>query len=444
MDIAAGTAGFISLGIQILQSLTNYYQAYKSQHHKVVSTTQKIKDLLELLKLLEDEIQARRSRPDYKRCLDVVAQCDASCKDTVKELQTVLDKVKVSPTQSALSTIKVAATKLGYPFRESTLIKIEEEVADFRNNLAAALSILQLKDSRSALDHMSVLKDAVDSVRAHQISSSAKQWLDPPDPSLDHNRLAASRFLDTGLWFLDGSQFSDWLQGHIKFLWMHGVAGCGKSLLCSSVIDRTLKEKAMLADAIVVYYYFSFADASKQNLSGMLRSLMFQLSRDSAEGAKALEDLQNRHSLGFPPDHVLVEHLRDSLQAWPYSYIIIDALDEIPDGQGRVKVLKVLKTLRGWKLPQSQLSLLVTSRDLWDIRNSLAVGSREEVGMRNGGIDRDIARYIHGQLLVDPRLQKWHNFRTRIEESLSVRGRRNVSTRVSVWKIRVNWELTRS
>jgi hypothetical protein len=87
-------------------------------------------------------------------------------------------------------------------------------------------------------------------------------------------------------------------------------------------------------------------------------------------------------------------------------YILIDALDESPQGTQRDDVLKSIMTVRDWSMPG--LHLLVTSRDELDIRESLNATSNEKVAMKNDGIDQDISNFISKKLSTDLKFRtKW-------------------------------------
>lgn len=47
----------------------------------------------------------------------------------------------------------------------------------------------------------------------------------------------------TGLWFVMGDRFKQWLSKANSILWLHGFAGCGKSVLPSTAIQYTFLEK---------------------------------------------------------------------------------------------------------------------------------------------------------------------------------------------------------
>ena len=56
------------------------------------------------------------------------------------------------------------------------------------------------------------------------------------------------------------------------------------------------------------------------------------------------------------------------------------------------------------------------------IRSSLDFSSNQEVRMRNGGIDKDIADFVSGRLQEDRRLRKWLPYSNKIQETLAKRA----------------------
>lgn len=246
-----------------------------------------------------------------------------------------------------------------------------------------------------------------------------KDWLAPPDAYIDHNRACAQRYSETGLWFLQGSSFLSWLDGDLSFLWLTGFAGCGKSILCSSAIERTLAARTRYPDTGIAFYYFSFADTSKQGVSGMLRALIFQLTIQCEHGHQVLSSFRTAHEAGQPSDLELCQLLRELTSKFQKVCILLDALDEVPEGVARDLLLDTLTTLRCWKVPT--LHVFATSRNLEDIRMRLKAQSLVEVVMKNVEINEDIARYVNGCLDSSVNLQRWRNEREYIQRNLTER-----------------------
>ncbi|KAI4124107.1 MAG: hypothetical protein LQ338_004979 [Usnochroma carphineum] len=76
-------------------------------------------------------------------------------------------------------------------------------------------------------------------------------------------------------WVLQCPAFHSWLEGDpnlSRILWVHGVPGCGKSILSAFLIGH-------LQDAgySCQYFFFRFGDSSKKTVNSLLRSLAYQI-----------------------------------------------------------------------------------------------------------------------------------------------------------------------
>jgi hypothetical protein len=120
---------------------------------------------------------------------------------------------------------------------------------------------------------------------------------------------------------------------------------------------------------------------------------------------------------------VLQDYLRRLIGRFDHIYLLVDALDESPRNKLREKVLDTLEHVRSWDL--GGVHLFVASRDELDIRESIGRSSDEEVAMRNGRIDDDIADYISSQLSDNRRLRNWLPYREKIQDTL-VKGAQGV------------------
>jgi hypothetical protein len=163
----------------------------------------------------------------------------------------------------------------------------------------------------------------------------------------------------------------------------------------------------------VVYYYFDFRDADKQNRQGLLSSLLVQLAAESDPCYEILSRLYTSHARGVrqPTDVALTHCLKDMLEHYRQAtYIVIDAIDKCSNTSGfptpRGKVLEFLEGLINLQLPH--LRICVASRPEVDIRNtlepltSLRVSLHEESGQR-----KDILDHITKIIRTDERMRKW-------------------------------------
>ena len=414
LSVAGSVAGLISLGIQVTQSLVNFYNAYKNRDSDLVHMIERLDSLIDTFQCLKKALSDRQFQVDERSLVESIETSIKSCEEWIQELQDECQKFTKTSSQGVKAAVRVAGRRVTYPFRQSTLQKLDEDVGEIRANLSSALNVLQLKDTQRIQDDVTQLKVLL-------ISSDLRDWLKAPDATIDHNVACAKKHPGTGKWLVKSPQFSRWLTEENSFMWLNGFAGSGKSVLCSTVIQFALRHRRSDPKVGIAFFYFTFNDESKQDVSAMLRALLLQLSSQLRDGHVDLARLHESYKAGTPPLPVLIEHLQRLIQRFHQVYIMLDALDESPRNGSRVYVLDALEAMRDWVV--QGLHLFVTSRDEPDIRDSLDISAAQQVIMQNAGIDKDIADFISGRFDADRRLRKLLPYRDKIQETLAKRAK---------------------
>ncbi|OGE48611.1 hypothetical protein PENARI_c027G02139 [Penicillium arizonense] len=201
LSIASGIAGLLSLGIQVTQSLANFYIAYKDQDNNLAKITQNLKNIQGIFRCLHVAVQDHRSKADAQEILKEAGQATHKCEEIIKELDMECRKIQKDLAPGFKGRIQVAGRRAAYPFRKSTLQKLEEDIGEIRANLSFALDVLQLKCHDQIQDDILELKTLLERTNASQVSSTIRAWLMAPDASLNHNAACAKRHQDTGLCF---------------------------------------------------------------------------------------------------------------------------------------------------------------------------------------------------------------------------------------------------
>ena len=417
LSITAGVVGLLGFGIQVTDSLVTFYSSYKGQGVEVARMAEKLESLSDTFRYLDTALRNRTFRPDEEGLIKSVESSISNCDEVIQELKEECDKLQKVPNNGIKAIVTAAGRRVAYPFRESTLKKLHENIDDICHNISLALEVLQLRDNETVQDDITEVKLLIESVRATQVSWTIRDWLKAPDATINHNAACAKRYPGTGSWFVKGSTFATWLTKDSSFLWVNGFAGSGKSVLCSTAIQYSARQKRTDPGIGLAFFYFTFNDDSKRDESAMVRDLLLQLSGQRSDSQTDLARLHDSYSMGLPPTAVLMAYLRQLIQKFDQVYILVDALDESPRYDQRDQVLDTIQTMREWHLPG--LHLLVTSRDEPDIRESLSPTKNEEVVMKNDEINQDIADFISGQLETNPKLRKWRAFRDRIQQALT-------------------------
>ena len=421
--VLGSTVGVISLGIQVTQSLVDFYNANRYRDTELAGIIGRLESLAETFQYLAKALTGRTFRADEQSLVKNIEMSIASCDEMIQELHVECQKFSETSSTGIRATARVAGRRITYPFRQSTLQKLDEDIGEMRINLSIALDVLHLNDTQRFHEDVTEMKALLESVQTNQISSGLRDWLSAPDAFVDHNAACAKKHPGTGTWLVKGSHFSEWMVEENSVMWLRGFAGSGKSVLCSTAIQSVLRHRGYDRSIGVVFFYFTFNDDSKQDESSMLRTLLLQLSSQLQDGYTDLTRLHESYKAGRPPSPVLLEYLRRLIQRFHHVYILLDALDESPRSGSRVYVLDALQTIRQWGM--GNLHLFVTSRDELDIHESLNLSTVQQVAMSNTGIDQDIVDFISGRLSGDRRLRRLLPYQDKIQEALA-QGARGV------------------
>lgn len=273
-SIAAGAAGLLSLALTMTEALVKYYDAYRNRGIELKEMTTKLEALLKDLKILEDVIEERKWRSDEKKIREAIEESISKSADAIQGLQEEVQKFEKEPTTSFGQTIRVAGRKAAYPFRKSTLMKLEEDVDDFQHNLNSVLLTLNVKDHNILRGDVEDIKKMIQIGQAETVAANVRDWLKAADASIEYTSATEKRHSQTGQWLVQGSIFRDWLVQGNSFLWLKGFAGCGKTVLCSTSIQHTFRHVQSQHEGALAYFFFTFRDDSKQDASAFLRSTL--------------------------------------------------------------------------------------------------------------------------------------------------------------------------
>jgi hypothetical protein len=144
-SIAGSAVGNMSLGLTVCQGLFQYYSACRDSSADVKALVSSLDGLIRALEQFESTINDQQF--DSKARADI-APFLTECEDAVKNLERELEKVKKEPPTASGGRLKAklgnASKTLLYPFRESTLKKLQGFVGEVRENLSLAASSVHL------------------------------------------------------------------------------------------------------------------------------------------------------------------------------------------------------------------------------------------------------------------------------------------------------------
>ncbi|QSZ37359.1 hypothetical protein DSL72_009457 [Monilinia vaccinii-corymbosi] len=298
--------------------------------------------------------------------------------------------------------------------------KIDEHTRSVRNDM---------RDIRDTVNQQgsvfSNIKDGQEAANQEYRKDKFKSWLSTADPRTNHDSARKHFEPGTGSWFLQSTEYCSWKVSENSFLWIQGLSGCGKTILCSTIIHEMTEYCEHNANCFIAYYYFSFNDIEKQKATNLLRSIIAQLIHTIDADLDNIIDIYERVSAKVPCLQELKAILKTILMLDGTFYLVFDAVDECPRGQqedSRKVVCETLQELSSWGC--EHLHILITSRKEADIEELIIeIPTLSTVFIKNENVNLDIRRYIQTQMKNDTKLKKWSSeIKMEIETALTDRA----------------------
>jgi Cdc6-like AAA superfamily ATPase len=285
-----------------------------------------------------------------------------------------------------------------------------------------------IQDKLKQLQHKENLYAAIENLKfsistentlrrmAHsQDDEKVLSWLGSNTAQNNHNTARKKHEPTTGNWFLQSETFTQWSNATKSSLWLYGKAGSGKTILCSTIIERIIEicGSSNPADKCA-YFYFDFQ--AKWNVDDMLRSIIVQFCASKREVPRELHHLHQECLDGRrqPRKSSLLEILFSLLTTSSRTFVILDALDECIN---RADLLDTIEEIV--KVSTKYLNVVVTSRKERDIDKRLKTLFVYDVALEENVIDSDITLHIHECLKNDAELRTWDlETKNNIEQAL--------------------------
>ncbi|SCV35431.1 related to ankyrin [Fusarium fujikuroi] len=281
------------------------------------------------------------------------------------------------------------------------------------NQVQAEKKIIDTLDSQGGISEIRYTTQDTNTImkesRVEHRQDKMNKWLSPPDPSINRNKALLQRQEGSGQWFLQSATYSAWKAEQNSLIWLHGLPGCGKTILSSAIVDDLEKSETLFRG--LLYFFFDFTDTSKQSLEGLVCSLCSQLYRKERKVQERLDSLYSSCDDGHqqPTTEALEAAFNDMIQQAGEVWIVVDALDECRTRKGFPTggLLSWLKTLLDTQ--QLNVHLLVTSRPEQDIESAITGWDRiqDVVPIQSKLTMDDIRTYVHTRVRQHPGLARW-------------------------------------
>ena len=171
------------------------------------------------------------------------------------------------------------------------------------------------------------------------------RWFSTVKPAEKQQDFQSSCIDGTGQWIFDETSYRTWLSSKNSGLFVWGIAGAGKTIISSIVIQKL----STYDGCTLAYFYCRNNDPESQNPLNILGSLISQSASQNKDAEIDASNFYARHNDPHSP-HPTVEQLGELLQRMSTRFqdgltVVVDGLDECGTAINRERLLNVLSTL---------------------------------------------------------------------------------------------------
>ncbi|KAH7124994.1 hypothetical protein B0J13DRAFT_647093 [Dactylonectria estremocensis] len=404
MDVAAAGIALFQLLDRVIQVSKHIIDTVKDAPNDIQLINSEIVTLQLILKQLRDSGR-----------LDIPVLTDNNgplrrCQTAVEELEILLPREAVFLSSGKRrKTCEITFATLAWVLKESKAKKLLAEISQQKGTILLGLSGSMVQDIRAIKDDIDKIREAMKDNLTNQTRDSVLDWLQSTNPSAKHNASFQNHEPETSHWIHQTPEWQAWLSTDpcTNFLWLHGIPGCGKTVLASYLIEQVKEFCGSHEDVEYAFYYC--VQNTQDETEPFLRWVVSRLCRRSSFVPEPLIAAHNERC--EPPIKDLLEFLRIILHKFNRVFIILDAVDE---SKTREKLLRVLRALSQFQ----NVQLLATSRNYYDIETTLADVSTS-VSMSNPLVNQDIRLAVRSKLDHNQKLQKWRTFFPEMEDAIA-------------------------
>ncbi|OBT88430.1 hypothetical protein VE02_03298 [Pseudogymnoascus sp. 03VT05] len=254
---------------------------------------------------------------------------------------------------------------------------------------------LQIEMS-AVLNSMPMLHDGIKKIQVgqdRQQNQQLLQWISSTDFPSQLSDIIARRQAGTCQWFLELSEFNNWLSGTEKTLFCPGIPGAGKTMVSAIAVDQ-LYETTHNHSIGVAYVFCNYKMQSEQNTLTLLSAILkqqVQAQPSAPEAANALYKLHSDRGTMATLDEIS-NILKVTLKSFSTVYVVVDALDECSDEHKTP--LRLLERLRDLQNDRD-IRLMITSRFIPEIQEEFKSAPKLEVRAN----PEDVAKFVKGKIL---------------------------------------------
>ncbi|KAL8666382.1 MAG: hypothetical protein Q9168_007488 [Polycauliona sp. 1 TL-2023] len=365
--------------------------------HKIARYISRVKDAsADLVSLMRLTDPANSSSPLVR------------CHQELNNIVDVLEKDHCGPPGSKRDGIFKAAL---FPLKEKEITRTRERINIQMNSLATGLKFDEADLAMDTNSRVRSIDRQAQSIQEDLKNDQVLKWLNAPGVAQDHHRAKEKRGAETtGRWLIESDDYASWKTQPQSIYWLHGMLGCGKTILASTIVDDLFKDCGKSSSSLAYFYCSDRHDCSR-----ILRSLLQQLSSQNRDCSRMLQDFYVTLEKGQkqPSRDTMSTLLRAMVTISGTSFIVLDALDEC---KPRGELMQFIEDIASWH--DAPYHMLMTSRSEHDIRTTVeSLSHKKYIKDIQKSLNReDIRTHIRYRLAHDKELEKWQNNSKALEE----------------------------
>lgn len=283
-------------------------------------------------------------------------------------------------------------------FFRSIWTTFESEFDGGLQKLALHTSML---DGETALANWRYVRTTLEPAVAHAERSSVAimdqpqrrkimTWLDAVDAASDLVQHSRRRTTGTGLWLARDSNFIQWhTSKKSSILWLHGVPGAGKTVLCSTAVN-SIGELHAEPQTTIAFFFFDRLDQKKRTESSLVVSIIAQICAQSHILPEPVTVAFEKAALygrdRLCPADLPISLLKAVIDGLGSLYLAVDGVDECEDSAG------IIGTLQDLVGAGSNVHILISSRRTPTIQRKLSTAL--SIDLDAARTEQDIKIYL--------------------------------------------------
>ncbi|KAF7377540.1 ANK-REP-REGION domain-containing protein [Mycena sanguinolenta] len=402
-SLATGIAGLVQFAAALASPLVEIARNYRGARESYQRLVSELEAISSTLSMLQGRIATRGVQISSVLFLhDPVDQCQAT-----------LEKIRAECLPPTVQTSKLR--RLAWVYTDER--QVNEFIARlerYKTMFTLALQVNLSGQVDGVRLGISELADQIDDVRLgiSGLSDGAAaerqrvaddrnaehlrnllDWLKPLPMDARLHAILELRHPDTCQWLLENALFQEWKSTKGSLLWLNGIAGSGKTVISSVVIDHLLQ--ICTSEEVVLYTFCEFRNQQSTNPGSILCTLFSGLLRSYPGDISANFDdlIREERKKQSPPQTVtrLLKLMRKAIPAFKRIYLVLDGLDEC---DSRSELLESLPALAS----DNDLHVFVASRQEEEIREAFCNATIISLGTQTDEVEGDIKLHISHEL----------------------------------------------